>query len=111
VATVVVVLVGLPRWRRLGHGRSLVLGCGVIAFAAWLVLFVTTQAFAPRLAYLAFPAWIALIALTLDGIPRRIYVAGIVAGLVALNVWTLTEIADVKTADASQVIAAGSLWR
>ena len=110
-ATVVIVGVGTFRWRRLGHGRSLVLACAVIALVGWLVSDLAAQATPPRIAYLALPAWIALVALTIAFFTPRIRLAAIVALLLALNVWTLHAINGVRTPiNPSQVIAAGSLW-
>src|ERR1039458_4492192 len=74
----------------------LVLGCGAIAFTAWLVLFLGAQASPPRLAYLALPAWVAFVALALLRLPRRFGLAGVAVLLLAINVWTLHAISAVK---------------
>ena len=75
----------------------LVLGCGAIAFTAWLVLFLGAQASPPRLAYLALPAWVAFVAVALLRLPRRFGLAGVAVLLLAINVWTLHAVSAVKT--------------
>jgi D-alanyl-D-alanine carboxypeptidase (penicillin-binding protein 5/6) len=97
VITVAVILVGVHDFRRLRGPAPLVLGCGLLAFSSWLVLYLVAQAYAPRVAYLALPTWIALVGLSLArGYPRA-SVVGVVAGVVVLNVWTLNQLSRVNS--------------
>jgi hypothetical protein len=90
VPTVGIVVLGVARIRRMRAGGELVIVCVLVSVLVWLVVYLSAQAVAPRVAHLALPLWVAL---ALSGLPARFALAG--ALLLGLNACTLYQISEV----------------
>ena len=118
--TLTIVVVGLIAYVRSWHGRgddllpihgigpcsdawSLVVITGVITCVAWLSLYFSFSALAPRLAYLALPFWTGLVglavqrAVTLVPRIRQVLPVTAVVLMLALCVWSLHALREADT--------------
>jgi D-alanyl-D-alanine carboxypeptidase (penicillin-binding protein 5/6) len=97
LATVAVLVAGLGllrRWRE--PARWLILCCGGLSIASWLVTYLADQAVAPRVAYFFLPIWVSFIAVMLARLPRTFGIGVTTLVLISLNAWALYELARVR---------------
>lgn len=96
LVTLTVLASAATRLTRFKHSAgTLVALVAVAALGAWLVTDLTSQAVAPRVAYMALPVWVAILALAWQRVSVRLLTPVVAIGLAALNAWTLYQLYEV----------------